>query len=371
MLDRTFQNADPPSTIEVRMHPARIAELLAPFLAPLSSDLRSAEAGSGDAPAVLSPAQLQSISTYIDILQHWNARINLTAIRDPEDIVPRHFGESLFAARYLFPPTVSVGTAAPGCQAGQSSAPSEAQAQPSGQEPGAEQGGLDHGRAGRAGQYGAGAGSTSTHVSQSTRGRAAHQGRVTDQEEDDRALAREVPPPEQAIGVAAQRRKSAAHRASRGSIGTPEQAAEQRKKITVADVGSGPGFPGIPIKLWAPEISLTLIESNHKKATFLREIARALTLTDINIRNVRAESLPERAFDLVTLRAVERFETILSTAASLVAPGGRLALLIGSAQLPAARTLLPSLNWSEPIPIPASRLRLLAVAVRDDSTDCG
>src|SRR5580692_1439981 len=164
MLDRTFQNADPPSTIEVRMHPARIAELLAPFLAPLSSDLRSAEAGSGDAPAVLSPAQLQSISTYIDILQHWNARINLTAIRDPEDIVPRHFGESLFAARYLFPPTVSVGTAAHGC--------------PAGQEPGAEQGGLDHGRAGRAGQYGAGAGSTSTHVSQSTRGRAALQGRV-------------------------------------------------------------------------------------------------------------------------------------------------------------------------------------------------
>jgi 16S rRNA G527 N7-methylase RsmG len=353
------------------MHPARIAELLAPFLAsPLSSDLRSAKAKRGEDPAVLSPAQLQSISTYIDILQHWNARINLTAIRDPEEIVTRHFGESLFAARYLFPLTVSVGTAAPGCQAGQSSAPSEAQAQPSGLEPGAKQAGLDHGRAGRAGQYGAGAGSTSTHVSQSTGGRAALQGRVRD-EEDDRALAREVPPPEQAIGAAAERRKSAAQGASRGSIGTPGQAAEQRKKITVADVGSGPGFPGIPIKLWAPEISLTLIESNHKKATFLREIARALTLTDINIRNVRAESLPERAFGLVTLRAVERFETILSTAASLVAPGGRLALLIGSAQLPAARTLLPFLNWSEPIPIPASQSRLLAVAMRDDSTDCG
>jgi hypothetical protein len=90
-------------------------------------------------------------------------------------------------------------------------------------------------------------------------------------------------------------------------------------------------------------------------------------LTDINIRNIRAESLPEHAFDLVTLRAVERFETILPVAASLIAPGGRLALLIGSAQLSASRSLLPSLNWSEPIPIPASRSRLLAVAMRDDS----
>jgi rRNA small subunit methyltransferase G len=76
------------------MRPDRIAELLAPFLAPQ---------GRSDQLAVLSPTQLQDISTYIDILLKWNAHINLTAIRDPEDIVPRHFGESLFAARSLFP----------------------------------------------------------------------------------------------------------------------------------------------------------------------------------------------------------------------------------------------------------------------------
>ena len=72
------------------MHPARIAELLDPFLGP-----------QGQTP---DPRDLIShISTYIDILLRWNARINLTAIRDPEDIVTRHFGESLFAARHLFP----------------------------------------------------------------------------------------------------------------------------------------------------------------------------------------------------------------------------------------------------------------------------
>ena len=84
--------------------------------------------------------------------------------------------------------------------------------------------------------------------------------------------------------------KETAHGASRGFVGAPEQAAEQGKKITVP-IWFGAGFPGIPIKLWAPEISLTLIESNHKKATFLREVARALTLTDVDIQNARAESL--------------------------------------------------------------------------------
>src|SRR6202044_2663221 len=87
----------------------------------------------------------------------------------------------------------------------------------------------------------------------------------------------------------------------------------------VADIGSGAGFPGVPIKLWAPNIALTLIESNHKKATFLREVARSLTLTNVNILNVRAEEVAQR-FDLVTLRAVERFADTLPDAARLLAP---------------------------------------------------
>src|SRR5712692_966226 len=85
------------------MDDARIAELLIPFLSNRPR-LRGHEesAGASDA-AVLSPAQLRHISTYIDLLLRWNARINLTAVREPEEIVTRHFGESIFAARYLFP----------------------------------------------------------------------------------------------------------------------------------------------------------------------------------------------------------------------------------------------------------------------------
>jgi 16S rRNA (guanine527-N7)-methyltransferase len=135
------------------VHPSRIAELLEPFLRPADDER-------------LTTNDLQSISTYIDLLLRWNARINLTAIRDPEQIVTRHFGESLFLARHLFPRPSSVPSV------------------------------------------------------------------VKDSDFD--------PAP------------------------------------TLADIGSGAGFPGIPLKLWAPEISLTLIESNHKKATFLREVARAL-----------------------------------------------------------------------------------------------
>src|SRR6266851_4843730 len=68
------------------MDTARIAALLEPFLEP-----------------TLPPSQLDQISTYIDLLLRWNARINLTAIRDPDEIVTRHFGESFFLARHLFP----------------------------------------------------------------------------------------------------------------------------------------------------------------------------------------------------------------------------------------------------------------------------
>src|SRR4051795_12349591 len=87
------------STIQPRMTPEaastiyheRIAELLVPFLGP----------------APLADSELSSIRTYIDLLLKWNAKLNLTAIRDPEEIVTRHFGESLFAARHLLDSSAS------------------------------------------------------------------------------------------------------------------------------------------------------------------------------------------------------------------------------------------------------------------------
>ena len=251
------------------MDPARIAELLEPFLGPANEQ-------------PLTTSDLDHISTYIDILVRWNARINLSAIRDPEDIVPRHFGESIFAARHLFPPPSSVSSVV-------------------------------------------------------------------------RALDPVycVPPAYPDAG----RMVSALDSVS--PVSSVVNALD-----SLADIGSGAGFPGLPIKLWAPQLRLILIESNHKKATFLREVTRALTLTNVDIQTTRAETLPPASFGVVTLRAVERFETILPTAAALVAPAGRLALLISSAQFDTARTTLPTLTWANPIPVPLSRNRVLAIALR-------
>lgn len=237
---------------------ARIARLLEPFLAdPSSFQSSHSEEQSDEEPAVLSVSQLQAISTYIDLLLRWNARINLTSIRHPEEILTRHFGESLFAARHLFPLDARVGTGAPGCLGGRDSAPAS--------------------------------------------------------------------------------------------------------PTTLADLGSGAGFPGLPIKIWAPQTFVTLIDSHHKKATFLREVARTLTLTNINLLNVRAESLAELQFDVVTLRAVERFDATLPIACRLLVPAGRLALLIGSSQVGRARSALPNLAWSSPIPVPLSNSRALLI----------
>ncbi len=245
------------------MHPARIAELLQPFL---SNVCHSEPAKAGEESAVLSAAQLQSILTYINMLFHWNARINLTAIRTPEEIVTRHFGESLFAARHLFP-----------------------------------------------------------HVSPAYSATSAVKALDVD------------------VDVAVARSPKAAAR--------------------VADLGSGAGFPGVPIKIWDPNVALTLIESNQKKATFLRELARVLTLTDINIQNARAETLPPSTFDVVTLRAVERLPKVLPVAVTLLAPNGRLALLISSSQLESTYgSTLHNLAWGHPIPIPNSQSRILLVA---------
>lgn len=207
------------------MDQSRIQKLLTPFL-----------------PEPPTAIQLNDISTYIDLLLRWNARVNLTAVRDEEHIVTRHFGESLFAAHRL--------------------------------------------------------------------------------------LSGDRPPG------------------------------------TVADLGSGAGFPGLPIKIYSPHIHLTLIESNHKKATFLREVIRALQLSNAEVFQGRAADFPAASAELVTLRAVERFDQALLEASHLLAPDGTLALLIGSAQEAPAHELLPGFQWHTPVKMPLAQSRILLTATK-------
>jgi 16S rRNA (guanine527-N7)-methyltransferase len=201
----------------------RISQLLAPFLGA----------------AQLSATQLQQVSKHLDLLLKWNSKINLSAVRDPEQIVTRHYGESFFAARHLL---------------------------------------------------------------------------------DDLSA-----------------------------------------RAAAIDIGSGAGFPGLPIKIWAPALELTLIESNHKKVAFLRETIRALALSGITVFANRAEKLNARA-DLTTLRAVEHFEEILPIAGRLVKSSGRLGLLVSEAQVAKAQSILSNYQCRDRLPIPLSQNRVLVIA---------
>src|SRR5215813_11384175 len=92
------------------------------------------------------------------------------------------------------------------------------------------------------------------------------------------------------------------------------------EKCRLADVGSGGGFPGIPIKIIRPEAEVFLIESNFKKATFLTEVIRELGLTGIRVLVSRYEELSEEVapLDVVCSRAVGDFGSFLEWSASPV-----------------------------------------------------
>jgi 16S rRNA (guanine527-N7)-methyltransferase len=194
---------------------AEIATLLTPFLPFPSPDI------------------LQKLSTYLELLLKWNARTNLTAIRSPEEIVRRHFGESLFAGLHLAP-----------------------------------------------------------------------------------------------------------------------------EADTLLDFGSGAGFPGLPIAILRPEVSVTLGESQNKKSTFLREAVRTLGLK-VEVWAARVEAMPEDSiFHTVTLRAVDNMTSALSAAAPHAA--NDLLLLAGSPP-----DVPPGFTFHTPISIPTTQSSILLRATRN------
>ncbi len=95
-----------------------------------------------------------------------------------------------------------------------------------------------------------------------------------------------------------------------------------------ADVGSGAGFPGIPLKIMLPEVKMTLIEATGKKVTFLKHIIETLELENVEILNSRAEDagqMPEHRehYDLVLARAVAHLCTLVEYCLPLCRIGGR------------------------------------------------
>jgi len=133
----------------------------------------------------------------------------------------------------------------------------------------------------------------------------------------------------------------------------------------LADVGSGAGFPGLPLKILCPDLQVFLIESSIKKATFLAEVIRELGLADARVLVNRYEELSEEVapLDFVCSRAVGEFEPFLEWAGSERVAAKQVILWIGARDLVAIQRIR-SWEWREPILVPHSLRRLLLVGAR-------
>lgn len=99
---------------------------------------------------------------------------------------------------------------------------------------------------------------------------------------------------------------------------------------TLADLGTGPGLPGIPLAITHPGLQVTLVESNGKKCRFMREAVRKLALANARVAESRAEALDEpAAYDNLTARAMDTLAGIIAVGGHLLRPGGRLLAMKG------------------------------------------
>jgi 16S rRNA (guanine527-N7)-methyltransferase len=133
----------------------------------------------------------------------------------------------------------------------------------------------------------------------------------------------------------------------------------------LADVGSGGGFPGIPLKILRPHLQVFLIESNIKKATFLAEVTRDLELTDVRVLVNRFEDVAEDVapLDFACSRALGDFSAFLGWAGSQAVGVKTTVLWIGTRDLEEVRKVA-GWSWKEPIPVPQSLRRLLLVGTK-------
>jgi 16S rRNA (guanine527-N7)-methyltransferase len=121
---------------------------------------------------------------------------------------------------------------------------------------------------------------------------------------------------------------------------------------TLLDVGSGAGLPGIPLALACPAIAVTLLESSHKKSTFLKQAAIELALRNVEVVNTRVETWnAPRAFDVVISRAFSDLSEFVTLAGSLCAEGGTLAAMKGVHPYEEIAQLPQTYSVSEVIPL--------------------
>jgi 16S rRNA (guanine527-N7)-methyltransferase len=99
---------------------------------------------------------------------------------------------------------------------------------------------------------------------------------------------------------------------------------------SLADIGTGPGLPGVPLALAKPGLRVSLVETAGKKARFLREAVRRLGLPQVAVHDARAQDVPETGrHDCLAARAFGTLGEILAAGGHLLASGGRLLAMKG------------------------------------------
>ncbi len=140
------------------------------------------------------------------------------------------------------------------------------------------------------------------------------------------------------------------------------------EKSRLADVGSGAGFPGVPLAMARPSLDVTLIEPNAKKFAFLNEVIRQLSLSNVSAVRGRTDDLQssEERFEIVTARAVGQFDELLGWTKARITLGGKLILWVGdedAKQIPSDSRF----EWSSPERIPHTDRRFILAGTPKDS----
>lgn len=128
---------------------------------------------------------------------------------------------------------------------------------------------------------------------------------------------------------------------------------------TVLDIGSGAGFPAIPLAVARPELRVTALESNQKKSLFLKEVKDELELDNFEVATARLEEFDWAGYEVLTSRALDRAESIFPSIIELMRSNQRLMLYCAGALV---ANLAAQLHCKiDTHPVPDSSARVLAI----------
>jgi 16S rRNA (guanine527-N7)-methyltransferase len=130
---------------------------------------------------------------------------------------------------------------------------------------------------------------------------------------------------------------------------------------SLIDIGSGAGFPGVPLAIGRPGIQVTLLEPRARRAAFLRHVVRAVPLANATVSEARIEDVGGQTFGAAATRAVGRLDRIVGEA-HFLGPGGL--LLLWTTEPEERARELPALELQRVLAIPGSRRRVVAALRR-------